>query len=208
MALMALLVITSCSRDNEEEVLTEQEKKFELLERRGPISNEDSCIITVGMVSNDEPGSYTMAPFSVYASCGGNTKNYPRRVEIFLTDGDDVVDVAYVTIEANQNVSNNAAVQGCGGAVNVRIANVLNLATATLDNSCTWRGTVGYFDACNGNNYGYNVDYCNGFDQSEYLGDVDPDYLPQNNDSDGDGLCSGVDPDDDDPCWPIQSNCW
>lgn len=176
---MALLVITSCSRDNEEDVLTEQEKKFELQERRGSINNGDSCIITPGMVSN-EPS--TGAPHTVYASCGGNTKNYDRRVEIYLTQLDDdgnesVIDVANVVIQANQNVSNNSAVQGCGGQVTVKIANVLNLSDATFDNSCSWRQTQGFFPECSPNNGGGEIDFCNG------------------NDEDGDGICDENDPD-------------
>ena len=202
--LFTLLFMTSCSKDSVEDNFIESEKSttdLSLQERNPP----PGCIITPGMVSNDEPGSYTMAPFSVYASTGTNTKNYDRRVEIYLTKNDDIVDVAYVTILANQNVSNNAAVQGCGGAVDVKIANVLNLSNSTLDYSCRWRQTVGHFDECDGTNNGYNVDNCNG---EEGIGGTDENDEPINNDADGDGICAASDPDDNDPCTPIASDCW
>jgi hypothetical protein len=172
------LFMNSCSRDNVEDNFFESNDSLENdLQKRNPPA--DDCIITVGMVYNSVPGSYTMAPYTVYASCGGNTKNYERQVEIYITKDNDIIDTAYVTIPANKNVSNNAAVDGCGGRVTVKIANVINLTNFGFDNSCSWRQTQGRFPECaTSGSPGSPIDYCNGHDADNdgICDDNDPDY--------------------------------
>ncbi|WP_412561560.1 hypothetical protein [Winogradskyella sp. MIT101101] len=186
--LFTLLFMTSCSKDSVEDNFIESEKNttdLSLQERNPPTG----CIITPAMVVDETAA--TGAPYTVYASTGTNTKNYDRRVEIYLTmlseEGNEVVaDVAYVTIPANQNVSNNAAVIDCGDglgqdpeydgietvAVTVKIANVLNLSNSTFDNSCSWRTTTGELPKCESSS-----------------------PCAEGNDQDGDGICDDIDAD-------------
>lgn len=186
--LFTLLFMTSCSKDSVEDNFNESEKNTTdlSLQERNPPSG--SCIITPGLVDN---GSATNPLYTVYASTGINVTNYDRRVEIYLTmlseEGNEVVaDVAYVTIPANHNVSNNAAVINCGDglgqdpeydgietvAVTVKIANVLNLSNSTFDNSCTWRTTTGEIPKCESSS-----------------------PCAEGNDQDGDGICDDIDAD-------------
>lgn len=146
--ILVLSLVFSCSKDSVEEE-SQLDSNLSIDEEKRGLTGD--CFITGAMVNGET--AYTGAPYTVYASSGRNTVNYDRRVTITLMDYVDNLLLAqrHVTIRANENVSENAAInaQICNDNITAVVTEVRNMTNFSIDNSCTWRNTGTYsMEAC------------------------------------------------------------
>ena len=141
--ILLLCLVFSCSKDSVQEEASWNQDASLIEEKRNPPGD---CFITGAMVNGET--SYTGAPYTVYASSGRSTVNYDRRVTITLMDYVENLLLAqrHVTIRANENVSENAAINVniCNENITAVVTEVRDMTDFSIDASCVWRNTGTY----------------------------------------------------------------
>lgn len=224
---LGLFLVLACTTENatdEKELLTlEGVSNFDEVLEVSRNTNSSPCRLLAAIVEESTCFSYngfSGYTYSVYARglSSQNNKPYDRRVDFTITDSNNsIIESNYVIIPANSLVSNNVDVFIGGvntsriGNVVVRITSVLDLSGQNILNDCSFFNTT--FDVNNcyrSNGGGSNTSPCDGQDGVGPWGDDiindEGDINIQSNDADGDGICSNIDTDDNNPCVPSPNN--
>lgn len=187
-----LLFFTSCEKEQDSELFPAQESssKRNLI----PISLPADGYIISALVQENHCGEGKYL-YSVYASSGLTKVDYDREVHIGIIHNSNLVEARIVNIRANETLSENVPVfQTPIGAINnVRVKIFAVLKSGQLINDqfdlrdTTFR----------------NVEYCQeNFSSGNYpcIGAIGNEGITgspiDGHDDDGDGLCNGSDPDD------------
>jgi hypothetical protein len=187
-----LLISFSCDKDDN--VYGESENFESANLRLGPIQAPSNPYIIAALVNTGIycPGG-TRSRYTVYASSGLNKVPYDREIHVGISRNNDIIDARILKIPANSTKSENKAVfeyiSGFEGTVRVKIYAVLK-NNQPITNQFELRDTNPNVRVCGvgGGQFGGNYNPCNG-------GIIAPGQ--DNNDEDGDGLCSEYDYDDD-----------